>query len=175
MDDDSAERKHFLDYVVKTMTTIIKLRRAFINKLQEVGIETVYLIENDIEKEKYFSLVGDGKKVLASEYKVQALKNHLIGIQQTCLLFEESPESLEGLHNALARIIAQLLDAADGFHSFFGNPLDEYYGFHYLKLGWSRLEKFEAEYAIIRETLKDLLDSIVYKKNFENIENLSIL
>jgi hypothetical protein len=103
------------------------------------------------------------------------LNSHLIYIQQICLLLEDSPKSLTGLHNATARILSRLFDAADGLHSFFSNPLDEFYGYYYLKRGWNNLEIFEAEYSIVREVLRDLLDSITYRENFENIQNLSIL
>jgi hypothetical protein len=175
MSDDQRQRDIFLNYVVRTMIAAAKFRRAFINILEEVGIDSVNLMGNELEKERYSSLVGDGKKVLASENKMRVLKSHLIDIQQVCLLREESPKSLTGLHNATARMLSKLVDAADGFHSFFGNPLHEFYGFVNLKRGWNELEVFEAEYSIIREVLKDSLDLITYKENFENIENISIL
>jgi hypothetical protein len=175
MSEEQKQRDIFLNYVVRTMVAAVKFRRAFINILQEVDIDSVNLMGNELEKAKYFSLVGDGKKVLASENKMRALKSHLIDLQQVCLLHMEAPKSLTGLHNATARILSKLTNAADGFHSFFGNPLHEFYGFVYLKRGWNNLEVFEAEYSIIREVLKDLLDPISYRENFENIENISIL
>jgi hypothetical protein len=175
MNSDLNERKYFLNYVVRKLEAAVKFRRAFISVLKEVGVDSKFLIGNELEKEKYFLLVGDGKKILAEQNRVRVLKSHLIDIQQACLLYNEVPKSLTGLHNATARLLSQLFDAADGFHSFFGNPLDEHYGFHYLKLGWNRLEVFDAEYSILREVLKDLIDPIVYRENFENIENLSIL
>lgn len=158
------------------MVAAVKFRRAFITILEEVGIDSrARLMGNELERERYFSLVGDGKKVLASENKMRALKSHLIDIQQVCLLHEMSPKSLTGLHNAEAKMLSKLVDAADGFHSFFGNPLHEFHGFLGLKRGWNDLEVFEAEYSIIREVLKDLLDPTTYRENFENIENISIL
>lgn len=175
MSDETRQRKIFLDYVVRTMVAVVKFRRAFINILEEVGIDSVNLIGNELEKERYSCLVGDGKKALAFENRMRVLKSRLIDLQQVCLLLEESPKSLTGLHNAAARMLSKLTDAADGFHSFFSNPLHDFYGYVYLKRGWNRLEVFEAEYSIIREVLKDLLDPVTYKQNFENIENSSIL
>lgn len=175
MSDEQRQRNIFLDYVVRTMVAAVKFRRAFINILKDIGIDSVNLMGNQLEKEKYFSLVGNGKKVFASQNRMRALKTRLIDIQQVCLLHRKPPESLTGLHNATARILAKLVDAADGLHSFFGSPLHEFYGFVYLKRGWNDLEVFEAEYSIMREVLKDLIDPIIYKENFENIENIGIL
>ena len=180
MSDDLEKREdflrdNFLNYVVKTMGTTVRFRDAFIDILEEVGIDSIYLMGDRLEKEKYFSLVGDGKKVLSAERKIQKLKSQLIDVQAVCLLFEKSPRSMTGLHNATARLLSRLVDAADGFHSFFGKPLDEHYGFHYLKRGWNKLEIFEAEYAIMREILRDLLDPLTYREKFQNIRNLSIL
>ena len=174
MTDDLTREDVFLNYVVGTMVTSLKFRKAFVNILEEVGLCLEHFIGNELKKEKYFSLVGIGKKIAATENKVKKLKSQLIDFQQAYLLLE-SPKSLCGLHNATTRILSRLVDAADGFHSFFGNPLDEFYGFHYLKQGWSNLEVFEAEYSIIREVLRDLLDPVTFKENFENIQNLSIL
>jgi hypothetical protein len=174
MNSDS-EKNQFLDYTVGIMITTLKFRRAFINALEDAGMSTKNLMVGELDKEEYFSLVGDGKRAHAAERTVKALKSQLIDIQKAYLLSVDCPKPLSGLSNALARLLSQLIDAADGFHSFFGNPLDEHYGFHYLKLGWKRMEIFEAEYAIMREVLRDLLDPITYRKNFENIENIGIL
>jgi hypothetical protein len=173
MSSDS-EKNKFLDHAVGIMVASLKFRRAFNNALEDAGMSTKHLMVGELEKEEYFSIIGDGKKAHTAERTVKALKSQLIDIQQAYLLSVDCPRPLSGLSNALARLLSQLVDAADGFHSFSGNPLDENYGFHYLKLGWKRMEVFEAEYAIIREVLRDLLDPITYRKNFENIENIGI-
>ena len=173
MASNSEERSTFLTYVVEIMEFSLKIRRAFIRILEDVGVK--YMVGDDIQKDEYFSLVGDGKRILAFEDKAKALKSALIDVQQSYLLSVDSPKTLTGLSNAAARLLAQLIDVADSFHSFFGNPLDEHSGFYYFKLGWKRMELFEAEYSVIREILRDLLDPITYRKNFENIENIGIL
>ncbi len=175
MGEDTQKRDVFLNYVVRTMVATVKFRRAFINLLEEVGMKSVQFLGEELEKEEYLSLVGDGKKVHAAENRIRELKSHLIDIHHAFLLHAESPKSLKGLLNATARMLSMLFDAADGFHSFFGNPLDEFYGFVYLKRGLNKLEAFEGEYGVMREVLRDLLDPIAYRENFENIQNLSIL
>ena len=173
MRSDSEERSKFLEYVVGIMEFTLKTRWAFIRILEDVGVK--YMAGDELHKEEYFSLVGDGKKILANECKIKALKSNLIDLQQAYLLSVAAPKSSTGLSNATARLLSQLFDVADAFHSFFGNPLHEHYGFHYFKLGWKRMELFEAEYATMREVLRDLLDPVTYRNNFENIENISIL
>jgi hypothetical protein len=37
------------------------------------------------------------------------------------------------------------------------------------------MELFEAEYGVIREVLRDMLDPITYRKAFGSIENISIM
>jgi hypothetical protein len=72
MNDDQRQRSIFLNHVVGTMVAAVKFRRAFINILEEVGIDSGNLMGNELEKTRYFSLIGDGKRVLASENKVRA-------------------------------------------------------------------------------------------------------
>jgi hypothetical protein len=173
MRSGSEEQSKFIEYVVGIMEFTLKTRRAFIRILEDVGVK--YMVGDELHKEEYFSLVGDGKRILDAERKIKALKSNLIGLQQAYLLSVDAPKALTGLSNATTRLLSQLFDVADAFHSFFGNPLHEHYGFHYFKLGWKRMELFEAEYGVMREVLRDLLEPVTYRETFENIENISIL
>ena len=71
MSYDQRQRDIFLNYVVRNMVAAVKFRRAFIKILEEVGIDSVDLMENELEKAKYFSLVGDGKKCLLQKTKCE--------------------------------------------------------------------------------------------------------
>jgi hypothetical protein len=169
-----ADREHFLyTHAVETMVSSNRFRRNFYSVLTEVGFDTGNLIMHVLDEEGYLSIVGDGKKVLAALPKVHAMKSDIVDMQAHNLLID-SPRSLRGLHNALARMLSKLYDAADGFHGFFANPFHNE-AFAWLTRGWNELEFFESNYAIVREVLRDLLDESTYRRFFENIENLGIL
>ncbi len=52
------QRDVFLDYVVRTMVAAIESRRDLVNILKDVGIDSVVLMGNELEKETGKSVVS---------------------------------------------------------------------------------------------------------------------
>jgi hypothetical protein len=91
-----------LEYVAGIIEFTLKTRRAFIRILEDFGVK--YIVGDELQGDEYFLLVCDGKRILAAEHIMKALKSNLIDIHQAYLLTLDAPKAMTGLSNAIARL-----------------------------------------------------------------------
>ena len=102
-------RSGFLNnHVAKVMVISNRIRHNYSRILDRVGVNTGLLIMQALEEEQFRSIVGDGKRITGALDGIKAMKYAVIELQKENSLLAECPDSLQGLHNALAGMLFDL-------------------------------------------------------------------